>query len=104
MTNRALPRIFVAEIHWMLEYPVRRLDRFALESLIDRRMTNRAFISYNLAFLAEMLAIMASETSLGIVVPDIICVCSPVRLHLREEVGLVDPLQFRHRTADCISL
>ena len=84
----------------MLKDSACRLDGLSLKRLIDSGMADRTVVSDHLTFLAEMLSIMTSKTPLGVVVPDVVYMSLPVSLHLREEVGLVNSLQFRDRTTD----
>ena len=97
MTCRALPGILVAQIDRVLEDSARRCRNFSPEGLVERRMADAALVSNDLALRAKVLTVVAAETALGVVVADIVRVSSPVRLHLRKEIGLVDSLDFRDR-------
>jgi len=100
VAGRALPGILVAEIYGVLKHVARGNRRFAAKTLVNRSVADRAFVSDNLPVVAEMLAIVTTETALGIVMSDVVDVCLPIRLHLREKVGLVDPLKLGDRTVD----
>lgn len=58
----------------MLKRPVLCGDRISAERLIDSRVTNTAFIPDHLSLFAEMLPVMASETSLSVEMPDVVSV------------------------------
>ena len=66
MAGSALPGVSIAEINGMLKGPVRRTERLALKRLVNRQMAHTAIVSNDLALVAEMPAIMTSETALGI--------------------------------------
>ena len=100
----ALPGILIAKIYGVLKHIARWNKRFARKTLVNRSVANRAFVSDDLPIIAEMLPVMTTETALGVVMSDVIDMCLPIRLHLREEVGLVYPLKLRDSAADRVGL
>ena len=92
MTRGALPGVAVAEIDRVLKLAVFYRDRFALERLLGRYVTDVAFIADNLAVAAYVLAVMTTETTLSVEVADVVRMRAPVRFHLGEKVCLIDTL------------
>ena len=93
VAGRALPSILVAEIYGVLKHLARGNKRFAAKTLVNGGVADRAFVSDNLTLVAEMLAIVTTETALGIVMSDVVYVCLPIRLHLWEKICLIYPLK-----------
>ena len=100
MTDRALKRISVAQIDRVLKLTVLRREGFSAESLVDRRVANAAVVSDNLSFFTKMLSVVASETALHLVMPDVVGVRLPVGFHFGKEIRLINSLRFRDRAAD----
>ena len=86
----------------MLEHPVRRLNRFPAERLIERGMADRAIVADHLSVFAGVLSVVAAEATLSVEMTDVVEVRPPVRFHLGEEVSLIDPLHFGDRVSHSI--
>src|SRR6188508_2684970 len=104
MARGALPSVFIAKIYGVLKHIARRNKRFAGKTLVNRGVANRAFVTDHLPITAEMLSIVTTETTLGVVVTDVVDMRLPICLHLREKVGLVYPLKLSDRAADRFGL
>lgn len=100
VASRALPVSFVAQIHRMLKLSVLARNGFSAERLVERRVADVAIVSDNFSFFAEMLSVVAPETALNFIMPDIIGVCLPIGFHFREKIRLINSLNFRNRAAD----
>src|ERR1044071_3754219 len=100
MARRALPGGLVAQVDRVLEQAVRRRDRLARERLVYGRVTDGTFIPYHLSITAEVLAVMAAEAALRVVVADVVRMCLPVGLHLGKEIRAIDALYLGHGGAD----
>ena len=100
MTCGTLERIPVAEIDRVLESSVRRPDGLPGKSLIQGRVAYRAVVADHLALFAPVLAVVAAEAALCVEVADVVDVAGPIRLHLGEEVRLIDPLYLSYRRVD----
>ncbi|MDT4954380.1 MAG: hypothetical protein QOJ02_2518, partial [Acidobacteriota bacterium] len=72
--------------------------------LIQYRVTGVAVVADDLPGIALVLTVVAAETALRIEVAYVVRVSLPVGLHLREEIGLVDALDFTDRHFDGVSL
>src|SRR6476620_10141570 len=94
VTCGTLPGVLVAKISRMLENSVGRLEHASAERLLQRCVTDRAVVSNYASVTARVLAVVTSETSLSVQVPEIIYVGLPIGLHLREEVCLIDLFHF----------
>ena len=95
MTDGASESGQLAQINRMLKRPaLRRRECIPCFRLVQRRVTDSAVIPDDLPCAAHVLPIVATEAPLRIVVAYIIRVGLPVCSHLREEVGLVDALDF----------
>ena len=68
----ALPGVLIAEVDRVLEDSGRRLDGLAAERLIDRGVADRAFVADHFAVAADVLAVVTTETTLGVEVSDVI--------------------------------
>ena len=71
--------------------------RFTAEGLVERCVTNAAFVSDDLSVAAEMLSVVAAKAALSVVMADVIEMRGPVRLHFRKEIGLINSLHFADR-------
>jgi len=94
MTLAAFEPFDIAQVDGVLERPVVGGDRSASIRLTEDRVADIAVIPDKLARRAYVLPVMASEASLRIEVAYVIRVSLPVRLHLREIAGPVNPLDF----------
>jgi hypothetical protein len=116
MALDALKHRDVAEVNWMLKWLVRLVTELAfaigeaseidrmLESsgprilfwrssrVVDHRVADVAIIPDHFARIANMLAIMATETARRIEMADVVGMRLPIRFHLREKVRLEDAL------------
>ena len=92
MALGALKCVLVAQIYGVSELAIGCRRCHTSVSLIDRRVTNVAVVADDLSFAAEMLAVVTAEAALRIVMADVVQVRFPIRFHLGEEVGLIDPL------------
>lgn len=84
------------QIDRMLER--RRLRRgTGIRRVSQNGVTNVAVVSDYFAGVTYVFAVVTTKTTGGVEVADVIGVCLPIRLHLREEVGLEGSLHF----SDC---
>jgi hypothetical protein len=83
----------------MLEPSVLHGDPRFANGLIENGMAYITICSNDLAAIADMLAIVATEAAKVIKMAYVIWMGSPVHLHLGEDVGLKDSLQFGDRAA-----
>lgn len=128
MTYGTLEHRYVSEIYRMLELLVRAVARIAspvsecpqiygmgvwpaLDVLFGRsgrvvndRVADIAVIRYHFTCLANMLAVMTSETSLRIQMAGIVRMGLPIRLHFREEVVLEYPLDLSDGALDQVRI
>ena len=100
----ALPGILIAKIYGVLKDIAWGNERFTAKTLVNGGVANRAFVSNDLPVAAEMLPIVTTETALGIVMSDVVDMCLPICLHLREKVRLVYLLKLRDSAADRFGL
>jgi hypothetical protein len=89
VTRGALPGVSIAEIDGMLEQTVFHCYRVTQICLIDVRVRDAALISDHFAVRAEMLAVVASEATFRVEMPDVVSMRLPVGLHFGEEISLV---------------
>src|SRR6267378_3086599 len=68
--------------------------------VVDDRVTDVAVIGDHLARLADVLAIMTTKATWKIQMADVVGMCLPISLHLREKVSLKDALYFRDGAID----
>ena len=98
VTRRALECIAISQVYRMLKYPACRRSGLARGRLVERGVTNGTIVADHTPIGREVLAVVAPETALSIVVPNVIRVCLPIRLHLGEKICSIDPLNFRYRS------
>ena len=72
MTRSTLEGIPVTQINRMLENTIRRFDQLAGKRLIDGCVADGAIVSDHFALAASVLTVVTTETSLSVVMPDII--------------------------------
>ena len=104
VTCRTLPCVLVTQVHRVLEGPARGLEGPPSECLLDGRVTDAALVPDYLALSTHMLAVMTTKAALRVVVPDVVDVGLPVRVHLREEIRLVYLLHFDDGRGDRLTL
>ena len=104
VADGALECVAVAEVNGMLEGSVNCRRGDPALRLVERRVADGAFVADRFAFLAEMLPVVASETALRVVMPDIVRVRRPVGFHFGEEISLINALEFSRRNVDGIPL
>ena len=100
MTCGTLPCVAVSEVYRMLEGAVGRTDRLASKHLVYGSVADCTVVPYYLALIAEVLAIVASETTLRVQMPKVIWRRAIVGLHLWKEISLVDALDLGDSTAN----
>jgi len=95
--RRFFPRI--ADLYRMFKFQTRRTDGCGVltGSLCNDRVTGVAVIADDLAGLAGVLAIVASEATGKILVPDVVRVHAPVHLHVRKKIVRINGLCFADR-------
>ena len=79
-----------------------RGDLRATFLLLQHGMAGVAILTDDLAVFAHVVAIMAAEAALVVHVPDVVGMRLPVHLHVGEESGGVDALQFGDCTLDAV--
>ena len=66
-------------------------------------MTDIAVVADDFARVADVLAVMTAKTTVEIEMPDVVWMSLPVGPHLREKIGLKDPLQLGGRGLDVVT-
>src|SRR5215467_4109041 len=101
MAIRAIDCRQVSQVDRMLESrAVSGHDRGRAFLLIKDRVTDGAVLSNDFPVGADVLSVVAPEAALGVVMANIIGICLPVHFHQREEVLLVNVLNFADRGLD----
>ena len=83
----------IAEINRVLECPALYRQWRSAFGLIQNRVADVAIVPDDFARAAYVLAVVTAEAPLRIVMAYVVGVSLPVNFHLREKVGLKDPLQ-----------